>query len=196
MELQPLSSGDIRLHDERFPNGCMEIRQSVLGAVKFESRAEFACAALLEKYVAPWVCQRGTTYQVPIGFNRACDFKVQDVFVEYHVVVFNREFDDNIAYRKFDNAIRKVSPYWRHQIKEAIFAEFLERYYRKRKFCIEANPDTRGSELVLAHSPQSFYHSVIRRFSDKPPALKEFVKEFSLLQRAGDGSEAHQIDKL
>lgn len=181
--MRKLELGELRLHDERFPNGCIEFRKEMLQALRFESRAEYACATLLEKYVPDWKCEIGKTYQVPIGLGKKCDFKVKDVFVEYHVVVFAREFEDGVAFRKFDNAIRKVSAFWRHQIKEAIFSEFLERYYKKRKFCIEAGPETKGSELILAHSPQTFFHLVLKRFGKGVPGLKEIQKEFTNLQQ-------------
>lgn len=180
--MRELKHGEIRLHDEQLPGGFRDIQ--MLDKLQFSSRAEYACAVLLEKYVPGWRCEYSKTYQVSIGFGRSCDFKVHDVFVEYHVVVFAREFDDKIAFRKFDNAMSKCGPYWRHEIKDALFCEFLERYFRKRKFCIEANPDTRGSELVLAHSPQTFYHQVLKRWGENVPGLKEIQAEFAKLQRA------------
>lgn len=160
----------------RFPRG--------LDRYQFESRAEYACAALLEKYVPGWTCETFKTYQIPIGFNRKVDFRVGDTLVEYHPIVFSREFDDRVAYRQFDHAIRKIPAHWRHQIKESIFNEFLERYYKKRRFVIDANPELKHLDFVVVHSPQTFYHSVLKRFGQDVPKLKEIVREFGRLQRS------------
>lgn len=173
---------DFDLSEQELPKGFRGNERNVQEKHFFESRSEYACAVVFEKYIPNWQCKRGETYQVPIGFNRKCDFQIGEALVEYHVVVFGREFDDKVAYRKFDNALKKITPHWRHEIKDAIFSEFLERYYRKRKFVIETNPQTRGKELILAHSPQTLYHGVMKRFGKGVPPLKEFCREFQQLQ--------------
>lgn len=151
---------------------------------QFESRGEFACASLLEKYVKGWSCEQGRTYQVPIGFGRKIDFKIGETFVEYHPIVFSREFEDRVAYRNFDSALQKIPSHWRHQIKEAIFNELLERYFKKRKFIIDANEQTKGSELLVCHSPQTFCSLVLKRFGQGLPKLKELILEFKQKQQS------------
>ena len=148
--------------------------------IQFASRAEYAAGMLLERYIGDFELKTGTTFQVPIGHNKTCDFYVHGVFVEFHPVNLNHEFDDRQALRQFWGAIKHVRQPFRDHIVAALCDELAEKYYRRRKFLVTLHGG-KDSELIVCRNPISLYRDVVKRFSASPPREARFVKEFQAL---------------
>jgi len=150
--------------------------------ITFASHAEYAAGVLLERYIPDFELKTGTTFQVPIGYNKTCDFLVKGVFVEYHPMNLNHDFDDRQALRRFWEALKHVRQPFREQIITAVADEMAEKYFRRRKFLvtIQAGKD---SELLVCRNPISLYRDVIKRFAEDPPREQKFLEEFQKLTR-------------
>lgn len=151
--------------------------------ITFASNAEYAAGVLLERYIHNFQLQTGTTFQVPIGFNKTCDFLVNGVFVEYHPLNLNHDFDDRQALRQFWSAMRHVKQPFRDHIVTALSDELAEKYYRRRSFLITMHAG-KDSELVVARNATQFYRQVIKRFSNQPPREARFLQEFQRLAKS------------
>lgn len=150
--------------------------------ITFASQAEYAAGVLLERYVHNFQLQTGVTFQVPIGYNKTCDFMVNGVFVEYHPLNLNHDFDDRQALRGFWQAMRHVKQPFRDQIITSISDELAEKYYRRRHFLITMHAG-KDSELIVARDAKQFYRHVIKRFSTNPPREAKFLQEFQALAK-------------
>jgi len=145
--------------------------------LRFDSKSEYACGVLLERYVKNFELQMGTTLQVPVGFGKLIDFRVQDVFIEYHPTNIHHEFDSRSALRNLLDATRRLKEHQRNQILDAVRDELHEKYCRRRKFLLTATIG-KDAELLVCRSPDEFYAMVIKRFGIDYPQLKEFRREF------------------
>jgi hypothetical protein len=148
--------------------------------ITFASHAEYAAGILLERYLAEFQLKMGTTFQVPIGHDKTCDFYVNGVFVEYHPCNLNYEFDDRQALRRFWESLKHVKQPFRDHIIESISDELSEKYYRRRKFLITMHGG-KDSELIVCRNPTDFYRNVIKRFGANPPREATFLQEFQNL---------------
>lgn len=149
--------------------------------VQFSSRAEMATALLLEQYVPDFSITPGVSFQVPIGANKVCDFKINDTFIEFHPLNLHYDFDDRKALRDFKAALREIdSSYVRTKLEEAVRAELSEKYYRRRKLLIKLCCDP-SSELIVVQNGDELYSEVIKRFGKNYPAKQDFLREFKKL---------------
>lgn len=148
--------------------------------ITFASHAEYAAGVLLEKYVPDFLLKTGATFQVPIGFNKTCDFLVNGVFVEYHPLNISHEFDDRQALRTFFAALKHVKQPFRNQVVAAVTNELAEKYYRRRKFLITIHGG-KDSELLVCRTASDLYRDVVKRFATNAPREAQFVEEFQRL---------------
>lgn len=154
--------------------------------LRFDSRSEYACGVLLERYVSGFELVMSETLQVSVGFGKLIDFRVCGVFVEYHPTNIHHEFDNRGALRNLLDATRRLKEHQRNQILDAVRDELHEKYCRRRKFLLEATIG-KDAELIVVRSPDEFYAAVIKRFAVEFPQLKEFRREF---HRLVDGKDA------
>ena len=151
--------------------------------IQFSSRSEMATALLLERYVPHFTLQPGVSFQVPIGANKVCDFKINNTYIEFHPLNLHHDFDDRRAYRELMAALNEIErPHTRGRIKDAIRAELSEKYYRRRKLLIRLCCDPK-SELKVVQNSEELYSEVITRFGENYPAKREFLREFKNLCR-------------
>lgn len=149
--------------------------------IQFSSRAEMATALLLEQYVPHFTLRPGVSFQVPIGANKVCDFKINDTYIEFHPLNLHHDFDDRRAYRELKAALREIkSSYTRGKIEDAVRAELSEKYYRRRKLLIKLCCDPK-SELIVIQNSEELYSEVIKRFGENYPAKKDFLQAFKKL---------------
>lgn len=148
--------------------------------LRFDSRGEYACGALMERYIPSFTLQTGTTFQVPVGFGKLIDFRVHGVFVEYHPTSIHHEFDNRAALRQLLDTCKRLKEYQRAQIIAAVRDELHEKYCRRRKFLLTATIG-KEAELIVVRSPEDFYANVIKRFGLAYPSYKEFRREFNRL---------------
>lgn len=149
--------------------------------IKFASKAEYACGCLLERYIPNFVLQKNETFQVPIGLNKNCDFKIDNVYLEYHPTNLHFEFDDRQALRQLRNAMRHVKKTFREQAYDAIKKELGEKYYRRRKMLVDLWTSHTG-ELIVVENAVDLYRTIIKRFGEDYPKEKRFVQEFNSLR--------------
>lgn len=147
----------------------------------FGSKAEYATGALLEKYIPNFTLIPSLTMQIPLGINNYCDFKVENVYLEYHPTNLHFEFDDRQALRQFRNAMRHVKKNFREQIYDAIKKEMGEKYFRRRKMMVKMWGG-QDAELVVVQGPEDLYRQVIKRFGSNYPKERQFVNEFNALR--------------
>lgn len=164
------------LHIERFNR-----REDQQQPLTFGSKSEMACGLLLEKYIPEFELKTGETFQVPVALGKTVDFKIGDVYVEYHPINLLFEFDDRQALRQLKNACRHVKKNYRTQIYEAIKSEMAEKYYRRRKFAIDGFT-SKDSELIVVKSPEEVYKLLIKRFAESYPKQAKFIAEFNRLK--------------
>lgn len=148
--------------------------------ITFASYAEYAAGVLLERYLNGFELKTGATFQVPIGHNKVCDFLINGVFVEYHPLNLNHEFDNPKALRQLWGALKHVKQPYRNYIVAAISDELSEKYYRRRKFLCTLHAG-KDAELIVCRSATDLYRDVIKRFSANPPREQKFLQEFQKL---------------
>lgn len=148
--------------------------------LRFDSRSEYACGVLLERHVRGFELKMGETLQVPVGFGKLIDFKIHGVYVEYHPTNLHHEFDNRAALRKLIDATKRLKEHQRLQILDAVRDELHEKYCRRRLFLLHATV-SKDAELIVARSPDDFYHTVLKRFAVDYPSLKDFRKDFHRL---------------
>lgn len=157
--------------------------------IRFHSRSEAACAALMERFVPGYRAIEGTTYEVPVGANkyghmRTIDFLVGDTLVEFHPVRIWRsgrhfgDFQSREDWREFLNDYRRCPRHERSEFKAETMRMLEENYTERRRRAIYENPDFLGKELIVATSPTDFYTKVICRFAPEAPSLDEFLSLF------------------
>jgi hypothetical protein len=148
--------------------------------ITFSSWAEYATGMLLERYIGNFELRMGSTFQVPIGHNKQCDFLINGVFVEFHPINLKHEFADRQAFRQFSAALRHVDHPFRGQIIAAIRNEMGEKYYQRRKFLINMHGG-KDAELLVITNPVELYQQVIKRFATSYPKQHTFTEEFAAL---------------
>jgi len=150
--------------------------------ITFASYAEYAAGMLLERYIGDYELKMGHTFQVPIGYNKQCDFLINGVFVEFHPTNLKHEFSDRQAARQFGEALRHVANPFRERIVNAVKNELAEKYYERRKFLVSMHAG-KDSELIVCKNHIDLYQSVIKRFGVGYPKQANFINEFDALAR-------------
>lgn len=161
--------------------------------VKFCSRSEAICAALLQQFVPHFDVQQGVTFQVPIGADRngntiAVDFLVDGVLFEYHPVRFFQsrkrfgDFSSREEYRSYAKVFHSLNADKRAFFHEAMRSRLTLNYYNRRRAILDQHPLFRRTELIVATSPEEFYERVIKRFGKGyPKTMERFLKMFEEL---------------
>ncbi len=146
----------------------------------FESKSEAACAALLEKYVPGFKVEVGKTFQIQTGDNgrSRIDFKLGNILIEYHPTNLIHEFGGPTAYRKWERSLWRLSAEERAMRISEKVQSIGHRYELHRKELIDGDPKLRNCELLVAHSPEEFYHKVIKRFGRNVPDEDTVVDQF------------------
>lgn len=126
----------------------------------FDSRSEYACAVLLEKYLPGWEAQTRSTFQIPIQ-NKRIDFRVYDTFVEFHPL--------------------KIGHKRRSPLFQEIEAHAKTLYYNKRRDLLDQNGYT-NYPLIVAYNEKEFYVKVIKEFGSQYPKESVFLNEFQKLR--------------
>ena len=148
--------------------------------IQFASHAEYATGVLLERYIPDFELKTGATFQVPVGHNKAIDFYIHGLFLEYHPCNLSHEFDDKQALRRFWNALKHVKQPFRDQIVASVADELSEKYYRRRQFLVSMHGG-KDTELVVCRTPTDLYRDIIKRFAANPPREQKFLQEFQKL---------------
>lgn len=149
--------------------------------LSLHSASEYACAKMLEKY-AGWRGMDGVTVQIPVG-RAIFDFRIGDVFIEYHPISLRRECLTD-AVNRVNSAIHPLPKINKLEVLDAISEELKKQYTKRRGQVLAAHPSYGSMELICVHDMQSFVEKVIYRFATKPcPSLSECTKEFRKLQR-------------
>lgn len=169
------------------------------GDIKFCSRSEAICAELLKRYVPHFELRHGLTFQVPIGRDTrgnllAVDFLVDGVLFEYHPVRLfkNRrrygDFNNKQEYRAYTDAFHSIRRDQREFFLEAVRARLTKNYYGRRRALLDQHPTYRRMELVVATSPEEFYHLILKRFGKNAPrTVERFMAIFEELRVALPG---------
>lgn len=162
----------------------------------FCSRSEMICAELLRRFIPHFEVKEGLTFQVAIGSDGrgntySVDFLVDGVLFEYHPVRFfkNRkgfgDFSGREEYRSYTRAMHSLKGDSKRFLHEAMEMRLKANYFRKRRALLDQHPLFRRMELVVATSPEEFFHLIIRRFGRNYPASAEsFLRLFDDLNRA------------
>lgn len=150
--------------------------------LQFGSKTEFACGVLLEKYVPGFQLEMGKTMQVHIGYNKRCDFCIDNVFIEWHPINLQTEFKNHGAYKQITSALRFCKPHIAQEITEGLKQELYERYALYRGFLIEQSFG-KNTELIVVCSFEGFYKRVLKRFGDNIPSMHDCEVAFRKLSR-------------
>jgi len=173
-----------------------DCEQSAPREINFCSRSEAICAELLKRYVPHFDLRHGLTFQVPIGRDTqgnllAVDFLVDGVLFEYHPVRLfkNRrrygDFNNKQEYRAYTDAFHSIRSDQREFFLDAVRARLTKNYYAKRRALLDQHPAYRRMELVVATSPEEFYHLILKRFGKNAPrSLERFLAIFEELRVA------------
>jgi len=167
------------------------------------SRAEYASAVMMERFVAGFRTVRGLTYQVPVASNEhgtiiPVDFVLRSVddcpvILEFHVprdwrmdnrVGDFRSLDEYKSNRATARALRRAGrPDEVRRFKKQTWEELLNNYREKLRNRIDRNEEYRGVEIIVVTSAHEFYRSVIRRFGTEFPSEGRLVAAFNSLAR-------------
>jgi hypothetical protein len=147
--------------------------------IRFDSKSEFACAMLLEKYVKDWRCKPNQTFQIPVDRNRKIDFRVGDTFLEYHPIVLQREFINAIAHHEFIHALKEIPNSKARVILDAITKEYESQYCRKRRYAVIYSPfeELSNLKMICCFSEKEFF-AVLRKLGNKVPNDTELFKQW------------------
>jgi hypothetical protein len=159
--------------------------------MEFNSASEYACATMLEKY-ANWRPIPGATVEIKVG-RTLFDFRVDDVFVEYHPISLRREFITD-ALKGIMSVANKLSRKDKLQIMDNITEELKAQYAKRRGQTLAAHPVYSQMELVCIHSIEEFIDKVLRRFATREVSSTEVAaQEFRKLQKIGKRLGINQL---
>lgn len=145
--------------------------------IRFDSRSEYACCALLEKYCSFYETTPGINFQIQLSSKRI-DFKIKDTFVEFHPTKLLFEFKNQDAWNLWKENIRRVEKHQRENLQEAIRKELATRYFRSRRLLLDATGYEK-SNLIVVQDESEFIRKVLSRFADCPlPRERELIREF------------------
>ena len=135
------------------------------GGIKYGSRSEIACSRLLQKYLPGWLPVEGQTFQVPIGYNKRCDFYLpaRDQLIEFHPIILKYEIQHRGAAREIERALWRMDRQTRAGLEDALVAELRLQYFKKRRFALDYGDGRFAhTELVLVCSSEEFVERVLR----------------------------------
>jgi|GEM_PF-2010835 len=177
----------------------------LLNGVRYHSRPEAACGALMEKYIPDYKIIPGTSFQVPIGVGcggdvQTIDFRLRDIFVEYHPPRIHQVSRRAKVLRKESREIRRlrgllrkrgVSRKLRDQTYERLRRCLTEQYVESRMEVLSNSPLTQDFTLVVLTSPEELYRDFLCSLHiSRLPDIGSFVSEFKrLMKQVMDVSE-------
>ncbi len=171
------------LNDAAFGPNCNNFKN-----LNFQSKSEAACAALMQKYINGWECVENITFQVPLAQNRRADFRIgPEIVFEYHPISLHREMISDNARHSLERQLKQCKQYLKDEILDAVKDELYYQYFARRQILVRATPGLENAELIVAIDSRGFYRKVIQRFSDAPPGLREFSREWDNLMRQSRG---------
>lgn len=150
--------------------------------LSFGSKTEYACGVLIEKYVPGFELEMGKTMQVHIGYNKRCDFVVNDVFFEWHPINLQTDFLNYGAYKQITGALRFCKPHIASEIVEGLKWELAERYVKYRQGIIQQTFG-KDAELIVTGDFDSFYKRVLKRFGENVPSMNDVEIAFRKLSK-------------
>ena len=142
----------------------------LLNGMSFHSRSEAVCAVLMELFIPGYKIELGKSYQIAIGEDcygnqLAVDFLVNGVLVEYHPPhLKSRSYRNEKGLKAYIQKQRKRYDRLGKRPSSGAFKRITEWYYRKRRSQIDKCGAHKGRKLIVASSPEEFYHRVIRRW--------------------------------
>ena len=149
---------------------------------RFPSKPEAICALSLISYVPDFEIVKGETWQVPVTKRGAVDFVIlDDVVIEYHPISLQREFLNSQSYRRLMDTFRRIKREHRATIRTILEDELRDRYYKTRRFLLDASPDLCKYQLIVCTSPNEFYKRVLKPYGKRIPDIKEFYRTFRKL---------------
>ncbi len=150
---------------------------------QFASLSESACAALLEKYCSTFKVVSGQTCHIIIQ-GKEIDFRIGDVFVEYHPIMFDRAFINFDSLQQIRRAIRTLPKESKQQVYQAVEKELECQYFKQRRNILDSVPEFKECELIVCSSFEAFVEKVLRRFADLPmPGFPTLEKSFKKLRK-------------
>lgn len=157
----------------------------LLNGIGYASRSERACAALLEKYVVGWKPLARITVQIPIGLgDKHCDFKIDNLFIEYHPICLRWSFHSDEAFNDFEKALRRLPRETKKAIRLAIKKECAAAYDSERWWALKRSPTYNDHHLICVHSPTEFCKAIIKPLTRQKVSVKTLVAEFNRVLRA------------
>lgn len=155
--------------------------------INYGSISEAALGILLEQLIPNFSVKEGHTFQLPLGQGRTVDFLIENTLVEFHFPrSYSRgrdlgDFKDKKERRDFLRSLNRVGRN-RHQRKKLLRAthkKLLQNYVQKRRKQIDLSLYGPHTELIVASTPEEFYHNVICRFVGWDVVSEEdFVRRF------------------
>lgn len=150
--------------------------------LSFQSLSEYACAKLLEKY-AGWKGFDGVTFQIQVG-RAMFDFRINDVFLEYHPISLRREFITD-ALGDIIRVAHKLHRKDKIELMASISKELEAQYAKRRGQTLAAHPIYGRMELICVHSCEGLVEHVLKRFATKElPSDGKLCQEFRNLQKS------------
>ena len=147
-------------------------------SIIYASRSEYACAKMLQEHVPGWVPKLDDTIQIQFSHNRAIDFRVENLLVEWHPISMHREFLDREALRTVLRTTKKLNGFWAQELKEAIENELICQYSKRRLHMVRDSPQWNHCEFYAVATPERFYRKILKRFMDKPLKEADFHAQF------------------
>ncbi|MEZ4754823.1 MAG: hypothetical protein R3A13_11050 [Bdellovibrionota bacterium] len=160
----------------------------VLNGMRYHSRSEAVCAVLMELFIPGYKIELGKTFQISIGEDThgnqlSVDFLVNGVLFEYHPPhLKSHSYKNEKGLRAYIEKQRKRYRRCGKTPTTGAFKKVTEWYYQKRRVQIDCSSIHRGRKLIVAASPEEFYHRVIRRWGKGPfPTRDEFLELFEMM---------------
>lgn len=150
--------------------------------ITFDSRSELAIGILLEKYIDNFKLIQGHTIQVNIGKDCHCDFKINDLFFEYHPINIVHELGSKFA-KRFKTSLAKMSQKDARITSEKLYEQLKKEYFDRRLFLIQTTYG-QNSSLIVCTNPSEVWKLIIQRFAANKVDLETFLEEFRAAQCA------------
>lgn len=140
----------------------------------FQSRSEYACAKMLEKYCG-WEGHAGVTFQVPAG-RGAIDFRVDSHLIEYHPINLHREPLTDM-YQRMGKAMRNFSKEAKAEVYSAVADELQAQYIKRRSQLVSAVPELKNCELFCLFNSEQFCYYLLA-WGKVPASLDQLKREW------------------
>jgi len=155
----------------------------------YDSQSEATTGVLMEKYIPGYKVIEHKTFQMNTEIPKTIDFLVNGTFIEWHPIlafkgkknlgdITSKEEAD--SYKRIKNSLAyKEKKEFKREYKQVLAMN----YFNSRQEAINQSPTYKGSELILAQTPEELYDSVITRFGTNYPSKDNFKREFNQVVR-------------